>query len=52
VDVQNILYENGAITAANLDGGSSTTMYYQGQVINKPCDLLGERYIPTAILVI
>jgi len=52
VDIQNILYENGAITAANLDGGSSTTMYYQGQVINKPCDLLGERYIPTAILVI
>lgn len=52
VDVQNILYENGAITAANLDGGSSTTMYFQGKVINSPCDLLGERCIPTAILVI
>lgn len=52
VDVQNILYDNGAITAANLDGGSSTTMYFQGKVINKPCDLLGERSIPTAILVI
>lgn len=52
VDVQNILYENGAITAANLDGGSSTTMYFQGKIINSPCDLLGERCIPTAILVI
>lgn len=52
VDVQNILFDNGAVTAANLDGGSSTTMYFQGKVINKPCDLLGERSIPTAILVI
>lgn len=52
VDVQNILYENGAVTAANLDGGSSTTMYYQGKIVNSPCDLLGERCIPTAILVI
>ena len=52
VDVQNILYDNGAVTAANLDGGSSTTMYFQGKVVNRPCDLLGERAIPTAILVI
>ncbi|MEA4924462.1 MAG: phosphodiester glycosidase family protein [Syntrophomonadaceae bacterium] len=52
VDVQNILYENGAVTAANLDGGSSTTMYFQGKIVNSPCDLLGERCIPTAILVI
>jgi exopolysaccharide biosynthesis protein len=52
VDVQNILYDNGAVTAANLDGGSSTTMYYQGKVINRPCDLLGERSIPTAFVVI
>ncbi len=52
VDVQNILYDNGAVTAANLDGGSSTTMYFQGKVINRPCDLLGERSIPTTILVI
>jgi len=52
VDVQNILYQNGAITAANLDGGSSTTMYFLGSIVNSPCDLLGERCIPTAILVI
>lgn len=52
VDVQNILYDNGAVIAANLDGGSSTTMYYRGKVINRPCDLLGERSIPTAFVVI
>lgn len=51
LDVQNVLYEQGAYVAANLDGGSSTTMYYDGKVINKPCDLLGERMVPTAFIV-
>jgi exopolysaccharide biosynthesis protein len=51
LDVQNILYDAGAWTAANLDGGSSTTMYYNGNVINRPCDLLGERMVPTAFIV-
>lgn len=52
LDVQNILYDNGAWTAANLDGGSSTTMCYNGQVVNHPCDLMGERLVPTAMIVI
>ncbi|WP_312562135.1 phosphodiester glycosidase family protein [Anaerospora sp.] len=51
LDVQNILYEQGAYVAANLDGGSSTTLYYNGKVVNKPCDMLGERMIPTAFIV-
>ena len=51
VDVQNIMYEKGAYIAANLDGGSSTTLYYNGNVVNKPADLLGERMIPTAFIV-
>ena len=50
-DVQDILYEKGAYIAANLDGGSSTTMYLNGKVVNKPADLLGERMIPTAFVV-
>ena len=50
-DSQNILYENGAYIAANLDGGSSSTLYYNGKVVNKPADLLGERMIPTAFIV-
>jgi exopolysaccharide biosynthesis protein len=51
LDIQNILYEQGAYVAANLDGGSSTTMFYNGKVVNKPCDMLGERMLPTAFIV-
>ena len=50
-DLQNILYEEGADIAANLDGGSSSTLYLNGKVVNKPADLLGERMIPTAFIV-
>jgi exopolysaccharide biosynthesis protein len=51
LDVQNILYDEGAYTAANLDGGSSATLFYNGKVINKPADMLGERMVPTAFIV-
>ena len=51
LDVQNVLYEQGCYIAANLDGGSSSTLYYDGKVVNKPADLLGERMIPTAFVV-
>lgn len=50
-EVQNIMLKYGAINATNLDGGSSTTVYYDGDVINNPCDSLGERYVPSAIYV-
>ena len=50
-DVQDVLYEKGAYIAANLDGGSSSTLYLNGKVVNKPADLLGERMIPTAFSV-
>lgn len=36
--------------ALNLDGGGSTTFYLQGQILNMPADLTGERKISTAIL--
>jgi len=36
--------------ALNLDGGGSTTFYFQGQILNIPADLTGERKISTAIL--
>ncbi len=50
-DVQDILLKYGAVNAANLDGGSSATMYFNGKVINKPSDKLGERTVPTAFIV-
>lgn len=50
-DVQNIMLQYGAVNASNLDGGSSTTMYFNGKVINNPCDSLGERSVPSAFVV-
>lgn len=50
-DVQDILLEYGAYNAANLDGGSSTVMYYMGELMNKPCSSAGERYLPDAFII-
>lgn len=50
-NVQDILLKYGAYNAYNLDGGASTTMYYQDKVVNSPSDILGERYIPCAFIV-
>ncbi|KEI00165.1 phosphodiester glycosidase family protein [Clostridium botulinum] len=50
-ELQDILYEKGAYTAANLDGGSSVTMYHDGEVINNPCDSVGERPVPSIFYV-
>lgn len=50
-EVQDLMIEYGAVNVANLDGGKSTTMYYEGEVINTPSDALGERSIPTAFIV-
>ncbi|MCL4377645.1 MAG: phosphodiester glycosidase family protein [Actinobacteria bacterium] len=52
MDLQNVLLKYGAYNAANLDGGSSTTMNYQGKTINKPCDITGERSIASAFIII
>jgi exopolysaccharide biosynthesis protein len=50
-DVLNIMIQYGAYNATNLDGGSSTTMYNDGSVINNPSDALGERSVPSAFIV-
>ena len=50
-DVQNIMLEYGAYNAANLDGGSSTTLFYDGKVVNNPCSKYGPRYVPSAFIV-
>ncbi|MDP4177480.1 MAG: phosphodiester glycosidase family protein [Bacillota bacterium] len=50
-DVQKTLLDHGAWNATNLDGGSSSTMYYEGEVINNPCDWSGERSVSSAIYV-
>lgn len=50
-ELQEVLYKLGAVNALNMDGGRSTTMYYNGDVINTPSNSMGERALPTAILV-
>jgi len=50
-DVQKVMMDYGAYNASNLDGGSSTTMYYKGSVINNPCNPLGERSVATSFYV-
>lgn len=50
-EIQNILLQQGVVNASNLDGGSSSTMYFNGEVINDPCDWNGERTVATALYV-
>lgn len=50
-DIQQIFLEKGAVIAANLDGGSSTVLVHNNEIINKPASPHGERYLPTAFLV-
>ncbi len=45
------LFSLGAVDAMNLDGGGSTTMFLDGNVVNKPSDPTGERKIGDAIVV-
>ncbi|MBR1884372.1 MAG: phosphodiester glycosidase family protein [Clostridia bacterium] len=50
-NVQDIMLEYGAYNAFNLDGGASTTMVYNDEVVNSPSDIMGERYVPCAWIV-
>ena len=50
-DVAQLMLHYGAVTAANLDGGSSATMIYNGKLVNQPSDVLGEREVATAFIV-
>ena len=51
-DLVDIMLSYGAVNAANLDGGSSTLMEYEGKTVNSSAYLFGERILATAWLVI
>lgn len=51
-DLAQLMAEYGAVNAANLDGGSSSDMYYQGEQIIWNSYFTGARRLPTAILVL
>ena len=42
----------GAVNAVNLDGGSSSMMYFNGEYINNSASVIGIRPIPTAFVVL
>lgn len=50
-DCIEVMLEFGAVNACNLDGGSSTLMVYQDEIINVCASLYGPRKIPTAFIV-
>ncbi len=49
-DTQTILYANGAVNAIGLDGGSSSSMVYEGTLVNTPSEGDTERLLPNAII--
>ncbi|MBR4578720.1 MAG: phosphodiester glycosidase family protein [Oscillospiraceae bacterium] len=51
-DIAQLMYNYGAVNAANLDGGSSSLMYYNGEQITRGSNLIGMRQMSTAILVL
>lgn len=50
-DLIEIFQNFGAVNAANLDGGSSSLMMYEGDKISSPANLINDRDLPTAIIV-
>ena len=50
-DVRDVMIDFGAVNACNLDGGSSTVMYYNGEYVNSPSSASGtSRTLPNAFL--
>lgn len=51
-DVISVLLRYGAVNAANLDGGMSSILYYDGEYITESCSIGGPRVIPDAFIVV
>ena len=51
-NVCDIMLRYGAVNVGNLDGGSSSVMVYDGEIINNCASVTGPRYIPTGFVVL
>lgn len=51
-DLSDIMCEYGAITACNLDGGSSSMMYYNDGYVNNSSSVIGIRPVPSTFVVL
>lgn len=50
-DIVKVFQDYDAQTAANLDGGNSTAMIYNGEYVNETVSMYGSRNLPTVFLV-
>ena len=51
-DLADVFADYGAVNAYNLDGGSSTVMWFGGEYINSCASVKGVRPVPTAFVVL
>ena len=51
-DLVDILLSYGAVNACNMDGGSSSLMWHNGDYVNTCASVLGIRPVPTSFLVL
>jgi len=53
LELAQVLKDLGCVTAYNLDGGGSSTMYFNGQVVNQPTDgrTSGEREVSDIVYI-
>jgi exopolysaccharide biosynthesis protein len=51
-DLSDLLLSLDCVDALNLDGGGSSTLYYQGSIANSPSDTTKERPVSDAIVIL
>ena len=51
-DEAEIMIRFGAVNACNLDGGSSSMLWYEGKYVNNSASVIGIRPIPTSFVVL
>ena len=51
-DLMEIMLRYGAVNACNLDGGSSSLMYYNGKYVNNTASVIGIRPVPSSFIVL
>ncbi|WP_166238866.1 phosphodiester glycosidase family protein [Paenibacillus turpanensis] len=50
-EVQDLFLERGVVNAGFLDGGASSELVYEGELVTKPSSRWGERRLPSGMLV-
>ena len=48
-ELAQLMKELGCLDALNLDGGGSSIMIRDGNILNSPCDMTGPRPVPVMI---